>query len=169
MPVPRPIRYYLLRFLRLRGSPRSIALGAGIGAAIGIAPTLPLNNVLTLFFTLLLRANPVAGLIAATVYSNPLTFFPQYYFSWKIGDFLLPNRLSWERIQAAIAHLRENGMFENLHILQQLGWDAILVMLSGGLVLAVPGGVFSYVVAHRLTLKFHEKRRSKHLLNARRR
>ena len=169
MPVPRPIRYYLLRFLRLRGSPRSIALGAGIGAAIGIAPTLPLNNVLTLCFTLLLRANPVAGLIAATVYSNPLTFFPQYYFSWKIGDFLLPNRLSWERIQAAIAHLRENGMFENLHILQQLGWDAILVMLSGGLVLAVPGGVFSYVVAHRLTLKFHEKRRSKHLLNERRR
>ena len=32
MPVPRPIRYYLLRFLRLRGSPRSIALGAGIEA-----------------------------------------------------------------------------------------------------------------------------------------
>lgn len=77
MPVPRPLRYYLLRFLRLRGSPRSIALGAAIGAAIGIAPTLPLNNVLTLFFTLLLRVNPVAGILAATVYSNPLTFFPQ--------------------------------------------------------------------------------------------
>ena len=165
MPLPRAIRYRLHRFKRLQGSIHSLSLGA----AIGIAPTLPLNNVLTLCFTLLLRANPVAGLIAATVYSNPLTFFPQYYFSWKIGDFLLPNRLSWERIQAAIAHLRENGMFENLHILQQLGWDAILVMLSGGLVLAVPGGVFSYVVVHRLTLKFHEKRRSKHLLNARRR
>ena len=54
-------------------------------------------------------------------------------------------------------------------LLRRLGWDAILVMLSGGLVLAVPGGVFSYVVVHRLTLKFHEKRRSKHLLNARRR
>ncbi|MDX9840844.1 MAG: DUF2062 domain-containing protein [Desulfobulbus sp.] len=169
MPVPRPIRYYLLRFLRLRGSPRSIALGAAIGATIGIAPTLPLNNVLTLFFTLLLRANPVAGLIAATVYSNPLTFFFQYYISWKIGDFLLPHRLSWERIQAAITHLRENGMLENLHIIQQLGWDAILVMLSGGLVLAVPGGIFTYVAVYRLTEKFQEKRRSKHLLNERRR
>ena len=165
MPVPRPIRYYLLRFLRLRGSPRSIALGAGIGAAIGIAPTLPLNNVLTLFFTLLLRVNPVAGILAATVYSNPLTFFPQYYLSWKIGDFFLPHRLGWERIQTLIAHVRENGMLDNLHLIQQLGWDAILVMLSGGMVLAVPGGMFTYVVVHRLTLKFHEKRRSKHLLN----
>ena len=50
-------------------------------------------------------------------------------------------------------------------LLRRLGWDAILVMPSGGMVLAVPGGMFTYVVVHRLTLKFHEKRRSKHLLN----
>ena len=56
-------------------------------------------------------------------------------------------------------------MLDNLHLIQQLGWDAILVMLSGGMVLAVPGGMFTYVVVHRLTLKFHEKRRRKHLLN----
>jgi uncharacterized protein (DUF2062 family) len=60
-------------------------------------------------------------------------------------------------------------MLENLHIIQQLGWDAILVMLSGGLVLAVPGGIFTYVAVYRLTEKFQEKRRSKHLLNERRR
>jgi uncharacterized protein (DUF2062 family) len=42
-------------------------------------------------------------------------------------------------------------------------------MLSGGLVLAVPGGIFTYIVVYRLTEKFQEKRRSKHLLNERRR
>lgn len=169
MAVPRPLRYYVLRFLRLRGSPHSIALGAATGAAVGIAPTLPLNNVLTLIFTLLLRVNPVAGIIAATVYSNPLTFVPQYYFSWKIGNFLLPGRLSWERIQTTVAHIRENGILDNLHLIQHLGWDAILVMLSGGLVLAVPTAALTYVVVHKLTLKFQQKRRNKKLLNKRNR
>jgi hypothetical protein len=33
----------------------------------------------------------------------------------------------------------------------------------------VPGGIFTYIVVYRLTEKFQEKRRSKHLLNERRR
>ena len=54
-------------------------------------------------------------------------------------------------------------------LLRRLGWDAILVMPSGDMVLAVPGGMFTSVFVHRLTLKFHEKRRRKHLLNERHR
>ena len=43
MPVPRPLRYYLLRFLRLPGTPRPIALGAALGAATGMPPAPPLT------------------------------------------------------------------------------------------------------------------------------
>ena len=50
-------------------------------------------------------------------------------------------------------------------LLRRLGWDAILVMLSGGMVLAVPGGMFTSVVVYRFVLKFQQKRLPKHLLN----
>jgi uncharacterized protein (DUF2062 family) len=39
-----------------------------------------------------LRINPIAGILAVNVVSNPLTIIPQYYLAWKIGDFFLPGR-----------------------------------------------------------------------------
>ena len=168
MAVPRTVRYYLLRFMRLRGTPHSIALGAAIGAGVGIAPTLPLNNILTLTFTLLFRVNPIAGILGATVFSNPLTFAPQYYLSWKIGDFLLPGRLRWERMHTVIQHVKDQGIMDSLDMMRQLGWDALLVLMTGGIIIAIPVAVFTYAVAYRFSLKFRQKRRDKHLLNQRR-
>lgn len=167
MAVPRPIRYYLLRLMRLNATPRSLAVGAAIGAAIGAAPTLPLNNILTLLFTLLLRVNPVAGIIGATVFSNPLTFVPQYYLSWKIGNFLMPNRLHWSHMQSLILQIQENGLIDNIEAIRRLGWDAILVLMAGGLFLAVPCGLLTYFVVYRFSASFQKKRRERHLLNRR--
>ena len=42
-----------------------------------------------LTLALFLRGSKVAALIASVMVSNPLTFFPQYYFSWQIGNWLL--------------------------------------------------------------------------------
>ena len=98
MPLPRAIRYRLHRFKRLQGSIHSLSLGAAIGAAIGITPTIPLHSVLILAATLACRSNPIAGILAATVVSNPLTLVPQYWLAWRIGDWFLPGRLCWERL-----------------------------------------------------------------------
>ncbi|MBW2328784.1 MAG: DUF2062 domain-containing protein, partial [Deltaproteobacteria bacterium] len=81
----RLVRYYYLRFIRLQGSPHSLAMGAAVGAAIAVTPTLPLHTVTIIPITLLLRVNTIAALIAGTIVSNPLTFAAQYYVSWKIG------------------------------------------------------------------------------------
>ena len=70
MPLPRALRYRLHRFKRLQGSIHSLSLGAAIGAAIGITPTIPLHSVLILAATLACRSNPIAGILAATVVSN---------------------------------------------------------------------------------------------------
>ena len=165
MAVPRPLRYYQLRLMRLNASPRSLALGSAIGAAIGAAPTLPLNNILTLFFTLTLRVNPVAGILGATLFSNPFTFVPQYFLSWKIGNFLLPNRLHWSHIHDLILRIKESGVIDNLDAIRQLGWDAILVLMTGGIFLAVPCGLLTYFVVYRFSVSFQRKRRQRHLLN----
>lgn len=165
MSLSRTLRFYSLRFKRLQGSTRSLALGAAIGTAVGATPTLPLHNVLILGLTLLFRVNPIAGLITANIVSNPLTFVPQYFFAWKIGDFFLPGRLTWEKIQGILALIKEKGIMDSLDLIRQLGFDAILVMLTGGLVLAVPTGILTYIIVFRIFAKIREKRRNKHLLN----
>ncbi len=165
MSLKRTARFYLIRFKRLQGSNRSLAMGSAIGAAVGVTPTLPLHNVLILGITLPLRVNPIAGILAANVVSNPLTFVPQYYLAWKIGDFFLPGRLSWEKILSTLNLIKTEGIMDSLHVLRAMGWDALLVMLTGGLTLAVPTGVLTYVLVFRFFARVREKRRQKHLLN----
>jgi len=165
MRLPRPVRYYSLRFKRLQGSNHSLALGAAIGSAVGATPTLPLHNILILAFTLLFRVNPLAGIITANIVSNPLTFAPQYFLAWKIGDFFLPGRLTWEKIQSILTMVRTEGIMVSLDGIRQLGFDAILVMLTGGLVLAIPAGLLTYILVYRFFAKIRQKRREKHLLN----
>ncbi|MBV5318160.1 MAG: DUF2062 domain-containing protein [Desulfobulbaceae bacterium] len=167
MSLSRTVRFYTLRFKRLQGSNRSLALGAAIGSAVGATPTLPLHNVLILGFTLLFRVNPIAGIITANIVSNPLTFVPQYFLAWKIGDFFLPGRLTWEKIKSVLALIKTEGIMDSLDTVRAMGLDAILVMMVGGLVLAIPAGVLTYIIVFRFFARLQEKRRQKHLLNRR--
>ncbi|MDD2463387.1 MAG: DUF2062 domain-containing protein [Desulfobulbus sp.] len=165
MRLKRTARFYYFRFKRLQGSTHSLALGSAIGAAVGATPTLPLHNILILALTLPLRANPIAGILAANVVSNPLTFGPQYFLAWKIGNFFLPGRLSWEKIQYTLNLIKSQGLMDSLGILRTMGWDTVLVMLTGGLVLAIPCGLLTYFFVFRFFAKIRDKKRRKHLLN----
>lgn len=161
----RTIRYYYLRFIRLRGTPHSLALGAAVGAAIAVTPTLPLHTVTIIPITLLLRVSTIAALIAGAVVSNPLTFAAQYYVSWKIGDMILPHRLTLERLQLVLAMIKEAGFVEGIKILSHLSVDALMVMLTGGFILAVPLGIATYFLSYLFFDHLQKKRRQKHLLN----
>jgi uncharacterized protein (DUF2062 family) len=99
------------------------------------------------------------------VISNPLTFAAQYYLSWKIGDMILPGRLTWERLQEVLALVKEAGIFEGVKILSNLSVDAIMVMLTGGIVLALPLGIATYFLSYRFFDHIRKKREQKHLLN----
>ncbi|HHL34074.1 MAG TPA: DUF2062 domain-containing protein, partial [Desulfobulbaceae bacterium] len=44
--IRRTAKYYLVRLKRLQGSPHSLAMGAAIGAAVAITPTLPLHTII---------------------------------------------------------------------------------------------------------------------------
>lgn len=161
----RTTRYYYLRFIRLRDTPYSLAMGTALGAAIGVTPTLPLHTVAIVGITLLLRVNTIAAIIAGAVISNPLTFAAQYYLSWKIGDIILPGRLTWNRLQEVLALVKEAGILEGIKILSHLSIDAIMVMLMGGLVLAIPLGIATYFFSYRFFEHIQNKRQQKHLLN----
>jgi uncharacterized protein (DUF2062 family) len=163
--LSRTFKYYGLKFKRLRGDPPSLALGTAIGVFIGISPTIPLHTVAIIGATLLLRASTIAALISASVISNPLTMGPLYYLCWLVGDLILPGRLTWDRILVVLETLKHSGFMDSLRSMSQLGGDAILVLLTGGLVLGLPFAIASYFLSLRFFIAVREKRRRKHLLN----
>ncbi len=158
-------RYYYLRFLRLQGSPSSLALGSALGASIAVTPTLPLHTICIVGVTLLLRVNTLAALLVGTIVSNPLTFAGQYYLSWKIGSILLPGRLDWEQLHGILVLIRQASFLEGIKVMGQLGFDAMLVLQTGGLVLAIPLGITTYLITMRFFVRLQEKKQQKHLLN----
>lgn len=161
----RTARYYFLKFKRLRGDPQSLAKGAALGMFIGISPTVPLHTVAIIGFSFLFRSSVIAALIVATIVCNPLTLVPIYYICWKIGDFILPDRLTWERIEEVLSILNQEGFVESIRYMSQLSIDGVMVMITGGTLLAILPTLATYYYSLRFFLKIREKRRQKHLLD----
>jgi len=163
--IRRTIRYYTLKLIRLRGNPHSLAMGVAVGLLIGISPTIPLHTVAIIGVTLLMRVSTVSALIAATVVCNPLTMVPLYYLCWLFGDFILPGRLTWERIKEVLNLITSGGFMDSMHTLSSLSLDAILVMMTGGFVIGIPAAIAGYYYSLRFFIRINEKRRAKHVLN----
>lgn len=162
----RTARYYQLKFLRLKGDPESIARGVGLGAFVGISPTVPFHTIQLLLFCPLLRGNLIAALLAANIVSNPLTFFFQYYFAWMLGKWLLPSSVSWSQIQTQLNYITGDASFkQSVEALLHLGRSALLTLLVGGWVLALPCAAILYFLSRTAVIKFRNKRRGKHILS----
>jgi uncharacterized protein (DUF2062 family) len=61
--------------------------------------------------------------------------------------------------------VKEAGFVEGLRILSHLSLDAIMVLMTGGIILAVPLGIGVYIFSYRFFYHLQEKRKQKHLLN----
>lgn len=161
----RAVKYYYLKFLRLQGDPHSLAMGVAIGLFVGITPTMPLHTALIILLVWLLQGNFLAALIASMAISNPLTWLPQYYFSWRLGNWLLPGHLSWSRIQELLGLLTSGASFkESLASLWQMGLNAVAVMLLGGVLLALPVACAGYILSFKFFRALRNKRQGKHIL-----
>ena len=163
--IHRTIRYYTLKLIRLRDNPKSLAMGVEIGLLIGISPTIPFHTIAIIGVTLLMRVSTISGLLAATVVCNPLTMAPLYYLCWLAGNFILPGRLSWERIKEVLHLVTNESFMDSIHILSSLSFNAVLVMLTGGFVIGIPAAIAGYYYSLRFFVKIREKRRAKQILN----
>ena len=151
-------RYYQLRFLRLKGDPRYLARGVALGTFIGITPTIPLHTVLALLLSFIFRGGRIAALLATVAVSNPLTFFLQYYLSWRIGDLIHPGTLSWEKAKALMATLKSHeSLTASLNAMLGLGLDAATVLVTGGVLLALPFAVAAYFASLRFFTLLRKK------------
>jgi uncharacterized protein (DUF2062 family) len=157
-------RYYYLRFIRLKGDPGMLARGVAVGSFIGITPTIPFHTILVLFFALLFRGSKVAGILASWLVSNPLTFFLQYYLSWKIGTLITPYKFSWQKVQATMDFLSKGSFMENITMINHLGREIIICMVVGGSILALPIATVLYFLSKSFFIKLEKKQQGKHIL-----
>jgi uncharacterized protein (DUF2062 family) len=157
MNIKRFLKYHYLKFMRLRGSPRSIAGGAAIGAFMAVMPIMPFRTIVIIASTAFTRANPVAALIVATVISNPFTYVPLYFCAVITGNALTPYRLDWESVKKVLNTLTSSPEFgASVQAAASLGLEAFTVLLVGGIAMALPVGLISY----RLSLHLLQKRKA---------
>ncbi|MFW2368757.1 MAG: DUF2062 domain-containing protein [Desulforhopalus sp.] len=159
-------KYYFTKFKRLRGSPRALAGGTALGVFIGLTPTIPLHTLLIVFLAFVTRTSVLAGIIVSLLVCNPLTYLPIYYFSAVIGNYITPYELNLQKIQVLLNEiLRGESLQKSLTFIFELGYEALVVMIIGGIVLALPFAVASYYLALRFFIKLQQKRISKRVLS----
>jgi uncharacterized protein (DUF2062 family) len=161
----RAARYYYLRFIRLRGRPHVLARGVAIGTFIGITPTIPFHTILALLLALVLRGSKVAALLSTVIVSNPVTLVPQYYLSWQIGNWLTPKKHSWEEVSRLMESLTDGASYgETFTALGEIGLNSFMILLAGGIVLALPFTIAFYFLSDRLFRSIQKKRLEKKVL-----
>ncbi|SPD72488.1 conserved membrane hypothetical protein [uncultured Desulfobacterium sp.] len=146
----RPIRYYYLRFIRLKGEPNELAAGMAFGVFSGMMPILPFQIALAVSLSLLFKGSKITAALGTWV-SNPLNWYFLYYYSYKLGAFIL--RLP-----------EQNAIFSSVMMAIRSGEDAMAIagkiteaggfvipaFLVGGLVMGTAAALPSYFIFLRI-------------------
>ena len=145
--------------LHSRDPVSEVSLGVAVGVFIGLTPTVGVQMYLVAIVWGIYRYffrrhfNLPVG-VAMVWISNPFTMVPLYYLFLVTGYWLLDskNGFSYEHFSEILTRISETGETWEIIIegtrflLVDLGWP----MIIGGLVYAVPGFVFSYLVTIRI-------------------
>ncbi len=147
MNLRRTIKYHWLKFRRLQGEPRSVALGAALGVFIGVTPTIPFHTALALSLAPLLRVSVVAAYMGIWV-SNPLTWVIQYVISYKVGRYVL------FRGQQPLAIPDHTDLSAFLGLL----WRGGLALQVGGIIIALPPAIMTYFFTLWAVQRYRQRR-----------
>jgi uncharacterized protein (DUF2062 family) len=162
MVFSRQFRYYFIRLKRLRGTPQALAGGVAIGVLIGLTPTIPLHTVLILILAYLTRTSAIAAIIVSWIVCNPLSVVPLYTLCAYIGNHITPFHLSTEKLQILLNIPHSLGEWRlALHKIMELGYETIVVMLSGSLLIALPTALIAYFTFLPIFTRRMEKKQDK--------
>jgi len=131
----------------LKGEADAIAAGLAVGVFIGVTPTIPFHTILTILICFSFKKNITAGYLGSWIISNPLTVPFFYVAEYRMGKYLLGN--SYNEL-----NLSDYSLFGMAH----MGWDVVVPLLTGGLILAPFFAVPSYFIAYKLILSVRRKR-----------
>jgi uncharacterized protein len=139
MILKKKVRYFYERLISLQGQPAQIAAGLAIGVFVGVTPTIPFHTVIIILVGLLFRQNITAAYLGSWIISNPLTI-PLFYISqYELGRFLL-----------GMEHCRFEFTDYSMSAIAAMGWQILLPLLTGGILMAPFFAVPAYFITRRL-------------------
>ncbi len=147
--LQRFLRYWYLRLVRIQATPHTIAIGLAAGVFVGLLPVLPFQTVLAIGLAFIVRGSKIAAALGTWV-SNPLNWVPFYLLFYHLGKALLP-------FDVPAFNPSQLEMAEMLDI----GWKFFAVMMVGGLVIAVPSAILSYILAFKGISLYRARRQAR--------
>jgi hypothetical protein len=92
----------------------------------------------------------VSAIVVGTVVGNPFVLALWYWLALACGNRLVAEAVTWDTVRALLDAVRSaSSLAESVRLVASVGWDMVIVLLSGGVLLALPAGVASYLVALR--------------------
>ena len=144
MKYSRQVKYYFLRFIRLRGEPHELALGLAFGIFTGMMPIMPFQSALAVALALIFKGSKITALIGTWV-SNPLNWYFLYYYSYRIGASLMGLSMKDGIFPSVMTSLNEG---ENVFIvfgkILGEGGTFIFAFLFGGFLMGAIASMPSY-------------------------
>ena len=150
MRYDRRLRYYYLRFIRLRGEPHELALGMAFGIFAGMMPIMPFQIALAVTMALLFKASKITAALGTWV-SNPLNWYFLYYFTYKIGAKVLGLSERNHILSSILESARQGeGAMVVIGKIAGAGGAISGALLLGGIILGVLAALPSYIIFLRV-------------------
>jgi len=158
----RQLKYYYLRFIRLKGEPNELALGMALGVFTGMMPIMPFQIALAVTLAILLKGSKITAAIGTWI-SNPLNWYLIYFYDYRLGASLLglPQR---KALFSGIIEAMKSGQ-EPLVIVSKIlgeGGAFAAAFLLGGLILGMifaPPAYFFFLHFFKYVRKWRRQRR----------
>lgn len=144
-------KYWYLRLMRQKSSPRNLAAACALGMFIGSMPIIPFQSVVVIALAFVMRVNKLAAWLA-TCYSNAATMVPFYYFLFLVGKTFMP----FEDVSFDPNNLEMTQLIES-------GWQVFAVMFTGGFIFGVPATIVTYFATLFIVRRYRERRTIKML------
>jgi len=139
MILKKRIRAFYEKFISLKGEPATIAAGLAIGIFVGVTPTIPFHTAIIISLSLLFRQNITAAYLGSWLISNPVTIPLLYLSQYELGRILL-----------GMPPCRFEIADYSLGAIVALGWQILLPLQTGGIIMAPFFAVPAYFIAHRM-------------------
>lgn len=155
----------LLRWvIKLRSSPKAIASGLALGTFIAFTPTYGIQIFLAVLLATVFNYNRPAALVPVWI-TNPVTIAPVYTFNYWIGCFVWSGpdvRIVSDilvNLSSKLAKLDFWDVQKQLVELFHIGWDILIPLTIGSIIVGVVFGALVYFCSSFLLTIFFRRRK----------